>query len=119
MWILKFILAIIINFFGLMLAAQFINGFVISSNFASVLFLSLILTILNFFIRPILKLILTPIIWLTFGLGILIVNGIIIYLLDIFSKSISIQNIGALIYGTLIFSVLNFIYHSVTKKHDD
>jgi putative membrane protein len=119
MWILKFILAIIVNFFGLMFTSQFVNGFIISSNFLNILFLSFILTILNFFIRPILKLILSPIIWLTFGLGILIVNGIILYLLDIFSKSISIQNISALIYGTLIFSVLNFIYHSATKKHDN
>ncbi|MGB9608858.1 MAG: phage holin family protein [Minisyncoccia bacterium] len=119
MWFLKFILAIIINFFGLIFANQYISGFVISNKFEDILFLSLVLTILNFLIRPILKLILSPIIFLTFGLGILVVNGLILYWLDIFSKSLNIQNISALIYGTLIFSILNFIYHRVTKKNDN
>lgn len=116
MWLAKFVLAIIINFFGLLVAKQFIFGFIINSNFLDILFLSFILTILNFLIKPILKFILSPIIFLTFGLGIVIVNGLVLYLLDIFSKSISIQNIGALIYSTLIFSVLNFIYHKAIKQ---
>lgn len=118
MWFAKFILAIIINFFGLLVAKQFINGFIIDPDFLNILFLSFVLTILNFLVRPILKLIFSPIIFITLGLGIIIVNALIIYLLDIFFESISIQNIGALIYSTLIFSILNFIYHQAIKKRN-
>ena len=77
---------------------------------------TLILTLLNFFIRPALKLLFGPIILLTLGLGIIAINGIILYLLtisvnhlDVLRGSIIIETIPALIYGTLIITAVNWI----------
>ena len=76
------------------------------------------LAVLNFLLKPMLTLVLGPIIILTLGLGVLIVNALILYLLpivtdhiDFLHGSIIIQNIPALFFATLIVSILNFIIH--------
>ena len=58
------------------------------------------------------------IIILTLGIGLLIVNGVILYLLpivvnyiDFLRGSIIIQDIPALVYATLILTAVNFIVH--------
>lgn len=111
----KFILSIVINSFILLISSQFISGFIISQNFLDILFLAFILTILNFILQPILRIIFSPIIILTLGVGILIVNALILYLLDFLFASITIQSIGALFYATLIFSLFNFIFYKATQ----
>jgi len=112
----KFILAIIMNSFILWASSQLISGFIISQNFLDILFLAFILTILNLILQPILKIIFSPIIILTLGIGILIVNGLILYLLDFLFASITIQSIKALFYATLIFSLFNFIFYKATQS---
>jgi len=111
----KFILAIIINVFILWASSQLINGFIVSQNFSDILFLAFILTVFNLIFQPILKIIFSPIIILTLGIGILIVNGLILYLLDFLFISITIQSIKDLFYATLIFSVFNFIFYKATQ----
>ena len=80
--------------------------------------LALVLAILNFVLKPILDLIFAPVIILTLGAGVLIVNGIIVWLLpaiasriDFLHGSISIETTLALIIGTFIISIVNFVIH--------
>jgi putative membrane protein len=70
-------------------------------------------------LKPVLTLVLGPVIILTLGLGIIIVNAIILWLLPIIANnidflhgSIIIQNIPALLFATLVVSVVNFIIHA-------
>jgi len=114
-WLAKIVVAIAINAFALLAAEAYIPGFVMSGEFKQILAIAAILTALNFFIKPILKLVLGPIIVLTLGLGLIIVNAVILYILDILSKNITIQTIPALIYGGLLVGAVNFIFHLATK----
>lgn len=123
-WILRIILTTAANMAALWLANQYVPGFVVNAivniNWAQLILLAFILALLNWIIKPILTLILGPIIVITLGLGILIVNALILYALPIIADhldflhgSITIQSVLALVLGTLIVSVLNFVIHLI------
>ena len=112
----RFVGAIIANGMALWVASLLIVNFKLTYDLKAVFFASVILTILNFTIRPILKLILAPIIFLTLGLGLLVVNGIILYLLDKLSPDLSIQGIPALIYAVIVIGAVNLVFHIFTRS---
>lgn len=82
-----------------------------------------VLWILNFVIKPVLKLIWLPFMILSFGLFILVINWIILYLLE---KIIIILNIKWVefsihwflnfIIAVAIFTIFNTIYNTFLKK---
>lgn len=112
----RLILAVAVNFVGLLSAVYFVSGFKVAGGFRELTILALILTGLNLLIKPVLKLILSPIIILTLGLGLIIVNMAVLYVLDILSSALTIETIAALFYSSLIIGFVNFIFHLATKK---
>ena len=117
---IKFLARLIFSFFSNLIALfivdYFITGFQVGGDSLSFLITAAILTLLNAFVRPILRLILTPIIILTFGLGIIAVNALIIYLLDILMVNITITGLVPLVYGTLVISLINMAINFSAKK---
>lgn len=111
----KIIFSFLSNLLSLLAASYFVPGFVVSKDLKSFLTVGLIFTLINFFVRPILKLILSPIIIVTLGLGIIVVNAVILYILEYFSKNVSIDNVTSLIYATLIISAVNILFHFSAK----
>lgn len=117
---LKFISRLIFSFFtnfvALLAAAYFIKEFKIATDLFSFFLVAGVFTLINVFIRPILKFILSPVIILTFGLGILLVNALALYLLDIFLINITITGLKPLIYATLIISLINILISFSAKR---
>ena len=112
----KFIVAIAINAAGLLVSAYLVQGFNIEVSAVSLATLSAILTVLNFFLKPLLKLIFGPIIILTLGLGLILVNMAILYILDMLSQNLTIENVAALVYSSIIIGLVNFVFHLATKS---
>jgi putative membrane protein len=122
-WLFKLIFIVAGNAFALWVANKYVPGFVLSAPIFGLVMLGLVLAILNFLLKPILTLALGPIIIITLGLGLIIVNAIILWLaaylsrlpqLDFIHGSITIQTIPALLFATLIISIINFVIHIVT-----
>lgn len=121
--IAKLIIAISVNALALWAAGAYIPGFILKGGATKIIALALILTVLNFILKPILKLALGPVILLTLGLGIIIVNAVILYLLpivadriDFLRGSIRIETIIALFLATLLVGAVNFIFHFANKQ---
>jgi putative membrane protein len=114
--IARYLVAIAVNGAGLLLAAYLIPGFGLEGGFAELAWIAFVLTILNFLVKPVLKLVLGPIIILTLGLGLILVNMLVIYLLDILSDQLTIVGIPALFYAAVLLGIVNFVYHLATKK---
>jgi putative membrane protein len=119
-WILRVILTIAGNALALWLAYRFVPGFILDANIYQLALIALILALLNWIIKPILTLVLGPLIILTLGLGIIVVNALILFVLPILANyldflrgSITIQTIPALIFATLIVSIINFVIHLI------
>jgi putative membrane protein len=117
----RLIIVFITNIIGLFLAAYFVKGFSITPDIITYAKLGLVFSALNIFVRPILKLIFTPILLITFGLGIIVVNAIVLYLLyRIYPVGISIDMITSglypLVYATLIISAVHFVTSFASKR---
>jgi len=112
-------LAIVLNLIAFWAAGYFLAGFHVVGGIKGWVVLALILALLNFVVKPILKLILGPIIVITLGLGIILVNMIVLYLLDKIADNLSIDGVLTLFYAALIVGLGNFIFHlAIKRKHD-
>lgn len=107
----KLLVTVLVNAAGLLIARYFVTGFHLEGTIKEVLLVAAILTALNLVVKPILSLLFGPIILLTLGLGVIIVNTVILYLLDIISPSLTIEGVPALLYASIILSVVNFVLH--------
>ncbi len=104
------------NFMALLAAGYFIKEFKIAPDLLNFSLVAGVFTLINVFIRPILKLILSPVIILTFGLGIFLVNALTLYLLDVFLANIAITGLKSLFYATLIISLINILIGFSAKR---
>jgi putative membrane protein len=105
----KAVFHVLSNAVALLVAAYFVAGFVMDGSVTAILITAAILTAINTFVKPILKLFLGPLILLTFGLFSIVINGIALFILDIFSDPLTIQGYIPLLYGTLIVTVVNMV----------
>lgn len=112
----RIVILFISNLTAFLIADYFITGFEIIKNPSQIIAATAIFTALNVFIKPILKIILSPIIIITLGLGILLVNAVILKTLDFLSDDVIINGIESLFYATLIISGINIIITVLTKK---
>ncbi len=117
-WLLQLALTIVGNGLALWLADRYVPGFVVHATWFQLVLIALILAILNGLLKPVLTLVFGPIIVLTLGIGVIVVNAVILYILplvlnyiDFLRNGITIQDIPALVYTTLIVSIVNFVIH--------
>ena len=115
-FLLRPAIAFVINILSLVAAAYFVEGFNMSQVPTEVLWVGLVFTGLNFLLKPILKLLLGPLILLTFGLMLVFINMMMLYALDILSENLTIIGVPALLYGALIIGLVNFSFHFATKE---
>ncbi len=117
---------------GLFLAAKFIPGATLEMipgessffgiNFTAswqiLLLAGFILGLINFFIKPIVKMITSPLRMLTFGLFGLVINMAIIWIIDILFIELVIQGIVSLFYTTLLIWLVSFLLglHKPARK---
>lgn len=81
----------LINIFALWVAAQYISGFHLAEGLKSLLIIGLGFTVLHLILKPILKLFLGAISFLTLGLIDLVIDGGILYLLTLYFPQISLS----------------------------
>jgi putative membrane protein len=114
----RLIISFISNLIALLTAGYFVKGFIIAPDIKNFIIVTAVFTLINVFLRPLIKAILSPIIILTLGLGIILVNALTLYLLDIFLAQISIEGLIPLFYATLIISAVNIVIHFAAKRMD-
>lgn len=105
----RVIFSILSNTLGILAASYLIAGFVFSGTFKELVIAGVIVTAINFFIKPIVKLIFGPLIVLTLGLFLIVINALTVYLLDFFMESITISGPIPLLLATLLIGAINFI----------
>lgn len=115
-WLFKFILQILANALGIFAAAYFLDQIIFTGNWLDYLIVGVILAVANLIIRPILKIISAPLIFITLGLFIIIINAIILFGVDWFVEELKIINLWGYLWGSIIISVINAIIVGAYKK---
>ncbi|MEK7195740.1 MAG: phage holin family protein [Patescibacteria group bacterium] len=99
------------NASGLYVATKYIPGFNVPLDMTNLLITALVLSAINVFIRPIIKLVLSPLILITLGIASILVNLATLKLLDYLLLSVTITDIGSLVLATIVIGTVNFLIH--------
>ncbi len=105
------IIGLLANVLALYLADLWVAGFAVSGGWQGYLIAGLVLGILNLIVRPILKIISTPLIIISLGLFLIVINAVILWFTAQLTHYIIIENLIALLWATLIIAAVNFIAH--------
>ena len=108
---MSIIIGLLANILGLYLAHLWVAGFTVSGDWKGYVVAGLVLGILNLIVRPILKIISFPLIVISLGLFLIVINAIILWLAAQLTNYIVIENLIALLWATLIIAAVNFIAH--------
>ena len=79
---------------------------------------ALLLGILNAFVRPVLLVLTAPLILLTLGLFILIVNGLMLYWVPSFVRGFHVDSFGSAFWGAILISIISWILSAFFKDTD-
>ena len=115
----RIVFSVVSNMVALFAAGSFIPDFTVANDFIALAGAAAILAALNLLLRPILKLFFGPLMVLTLGLFSVVVNGLLLYVLDIVSTAVTIHGYMALLVGALVISVVNVVLHMSAKKMGD
>ena len=96
---MKFVAQILTNALAIFLADYLVPGFIFEGDILTLFITGLLLGLINFFIRPVLRLISTPLIVVTLGLFLIIINIILLWLLEYFVPELTIVGFWAYFWG--------------------
>lgn len=114
--IVKLITLIISSALALLLLVYYIEGVSISGGYKGLVIAALAIGLINFFLKPGLKLVFGPFIILSLGLFLLIINMGLLWVADAILPQLDFKSFSALILTTLLLSILNFIISIGFKK---
>ncbi len=97
------------NTVALYIATQNIPGFVVEQSLQTLIIAGGILTFINMFIKPVIRFFFTPFIFLTLGLGLIVVNAITLVILDYLTPTVTITGLLPLFEAAILISVVNMV----------
>ncbi|PJE51093.1 MAG: hypothetical protein COV29_02355 [Candidatus Yanofskybacteria bacterium CG10_big_fil_rev_8_21_14_0_10_36_16] len=110
------ILRLLGNSLALYVAHHYINGFSIGGNVRGFLITGIVLGILNMTIKPVIKALTFPVILLTLGIFVVIINALMIWIAGELTGYVFFDNYYALLWATIIVSLVNIIIGLIFKK---
>ena len=111
----KFILSIFANLIAILILTSFLPNFILKGDIVSLIEISVVFSLINLCLRPILKFLFSPLLILTFGLFSLVINASLIFLVDFLFKEVTIKGLDTLFISTIIIAVINLILNLGAK----
>lgn len=115
---MSLVLSILGNSLGLYLAQRLIENFSFTGNYLNYLSAGLFLGVLNFTLKPFLKLISFPLIIVTLGLLIIVINALMLWITDYVFNFMAIETATALILSTVMIGFINLVIGLIHKAFD-
>jgi putative membrane protein len=102
---------------AVMVASSFLHG-VRYDTVPALIGAALLLGILNAFVRPVLLLLSVPLILLTLGFFILILNGLMLYLVPRIVIGFHVDSFGSAFWGAIIISIVSWLLSAFFRGSD-
>ncbi len=114
--IISFLIHIIANALAILTAEWLVPGVIYKYELLSLIKIALILALTNVFLKPVLKMIFSPLILVTLGLFTIIINVFLIWLVVHFVPELSIASFNAYFWTMIIISFFNFMASAASHK---
>ena len=112
---LRFLQSWVINTFAVLVAAIILQGHIAYKSPADLIVASLLLGILNAFVRPILMLLALPLLIFTLGLFTLVINALLLYFVGVLmGPHFQVDSFGFAFLGALIISIVSIALNIMT-----
>ncbi|MBC8767146.1 phage holin family protein [Arenibacter sp. BSSL-BM3] len=108
---MNLILRILLSAIAVVILAKILPGVGVDS-YTTAIIVAIVLSLLNFIVKPILVILTLPVTILTLGLFLLIINAVIILLADYFIDGFQVNNIWWALLFSLLLSFLQSIFYS-------
>ena len=115
----RFILRLAIVTLAVLLAANVFPGQIAVSSVEGVIIFSLVLGVLNAFLRPILLLFTLPLTILTLGLFTLVINGVLFQLAAYFLEGFAVESFGWAVLGAAVYSLASGLCNLLVFRDRD
>nr|WP_321414424.1 phage holin family protein [uncultured Allomuricauda sp.] len=112
---MKLILRLLLNALAVVILSYVLPGVGVDSMFTAII-VAVVLSLLNFLVKPILVIFTLPITILTLGLFLLVINAIIILLAANLIDGFQVTSFWWAVIFSLLLSFLQAILHSVLKE---
>jgi putative membrane protein len=112
---MKLILKLLLSALAVFILAHVLSG-VHVDGYTTAIIVSLLLSVLNLFVKPILIIFTLPITILTLGLFLLVINALIILLAGNLIDGFSVSSIWTAILFSILLSILESILYSLFKE---
>jgi putative membrane protein len=113
--LLRFLGTWVINTLAVAVAVAILRGHITYENWQYLLLASLLLGLLNAFVRPILMLLALPLLVFTLGLFTLVINALLLYFVGlILSPHFKVDSFGFAFLGALIITIVSILLNLAT-----
>ena len=112
---MKLILRILLSALAVVILAKILPGIGVDS-YTTAIIVAVVLSLLNFVVKPLLVILTLPVTVLTLGLFLLIINALIILMADSLIDGFQVQSIWWALLFSLLLSFLQSIFYSFLKE---
>lgn len=112
-----FVFRWIVTTVAVMIATVFNHGLRYDS-YGALIGAALLLGILNAFVRPVLLLLSAPVILLTLGLFILVINGVMLRLASSFVPGFHVDNFASAFWGAMLIGIISWLLSAFFRGSD-
>lgn len=110
---MRFIIRLVITAVALWVAVALVSGITFTGSWISLLLVALVFGIVNAIVRPLLKLLTCPLVLLTLGLFIFVINALMLWLTSTLSASLGlgfhVAGFASAFWGALVVSIVSVV----------
>ncbi len=115
----NFVIVTLINMFALFMVSGIFNGIVISS-WQTLIVSAIVLSLINIYLKPVIKIIMLPVNFFTLGLFTLFINAFLLIFVESLVKGFYIKNFSTAFFGAIMLSIIYLIVEKfVIVRNDD
>jgi putative membrane protein len=111
--LIRFLVRWAANAVALYVAAALLTGIAYGDSGWTLVVAAAVFTLVNMWLRPVVRLLSLPFIILTLGLFLFVVNVLMLYVTDWLVPDFEVRTLGAGILGSIVVSVVNWALHAV------
>lgn len=116
---LRFIIQILSNALGIWAAVRLVPNIYFNGSWKWLILSGAVLGFVNFFIKPIVKIISLPLIWVSLGLFTIVINVLMLNLAAKIVGALVIETWTAAFWAVIVISIINYIISSLISEENN
>ena len=113
--LVQLVLAALLGGVGVLIVSKLVPGFEVKGGFGTAVTVGVVYGFLKWLLFKALLLVSLPLVILTLGLFVLVINAFLLWLTDKIVDGFQVKSKGALVVGALLLSILDLLFHWVLR----